>query len=106
MKKIFLWTTVLLMSVQLSAKAPGGWESKIDRAKTKAQAAGKPLFIVISGGQWDKKSQAFEKQLFENKSFLKLAGKYAVCVYIEHPETPGEKEKAEIYLKVKGQKGS
>lgn len=96
MKKIFLLAAAVLVSVQLCAKAPGGWENKIDKAKIKAQSAGKPIFIVISGAEWDKRSQAFEKQLFENKNFLKLAGKYAVCVYIEHPETPGGKEKAEI----------
>ena len=72
MKKIFLLAAAVLVSVQLCAKAPGGWENKIDKAKIKAQSAGKPIFIVISGAEWDKRSQAFEKQLFENKNFLKL----------------------------------
>ncbi len=96
MKKILFFTAVMLSVCTLSAKAPGGWESKVEKAVAKAKAGNKPLFIVVSGGGWDKKSIGFEKKVLENKDFLKLASKYAVCLYIDHPSKPAAKEKAEI----------
>lgn len=96
MKKVLLFVATAIFALSaVSAKEPGNWERSITKAAAKAKAAKKPLFIVVSGASWDKRSVNFER-VFDNKDFVKLAGKYAICVYLKHSKPMTAKEKVEI----------
>ena len=68
-----------------AGKAPSGWETDFDSAKTKAVAGNLPVVVLFSGTDWCPPCKALRKNTLDKPDFLPALQGKCVLLYVDVP---------------------
>ncbi|AUC85153.1 hypothetical protein CW731_07530 [Polaribacter sp. ALD11] len=96
MKKIFLFSVIILLSKGISAQEDVehlsfkdvvhvNWESSFKEALSKSKEEKKPILIYFTGSDWCGPCKVLDKKLFHSAKFKELADKDLILYEADNP---------------------